>query len=259
MKKTGIRVSFAILLTVFCMFSYAQKDIFEIKAFRFNSDSQMTATDTYLRDSYLPTLHHLGFKNIGVFKPLANDTAAVKMIYVITSYKSLDVWRKTKLSIESNLVNENASKAFTDADTSNLAYQRIQSTILEAFPDQEKLIPSPVKTNPDAVYEMRSYESPTDELHRIKVDMFNAGGEIKIFKSLDCNAVFYGEVLSGPRMPNFIYMLSFTSVGEQKAHWKAFGENKTWKKISTDPKYRNDISVSHIESITMRRTAYSDL
>ena len=35
---------------------------------------------------------------------------------------------------------------------------------------------------PDAVYELRSYESPTGELHMLKVNMFNAGGEITLFK-----------------------------------------------------------------------------
>ena len=60
------------------------------------------------------------------------------------------------------------------------------------------------------MYELRSYESPTEELHRIKVNMFNAGGEVTLFKRLDFQAVFYSDVLSGSRMPNLIYMVVFT-------------------------------------------------
>ena len=59
------------------------------------------------------------------------------------------------------------------------------------------------------LYELRSYESPTEELHRIKVNMFNAGGEITLFKRLDFQAVFYADVLSGSQMPNLVYMVVF--------------------------------------------------
>ncbi len=52
-------------------------------------------------------------------------------------------------------------KPFLDADTAHLPFVRVESTILEAFPDQPKLIPTTLKSNPDAIYELRSYESPT--------------------------------------------------------------------------------------------------
>jgi hypothetical protein len=135
----------------------------------------------------------------------------------------------------------------------------VQSTITEAFPDQPKLIPTILKSNPDALYELRSYESPTRELHKVKVNMFNAGGEIALFKRLDFQALFYSDVLSGSKMPNLIYMVVFDNEAARTEHWKAFGNSPEWKTISTDPKYRNNISVNHIESILMKRTAYSDL
>ncbi len=36
--------------------------------------------------------------------------------------------------------------------------------------------------------------------------MFNEGGEIELFKELNFNAAFYGEVITGSRMPNFYYL-----------------------------------------------------
>ena len=111
-----------------------------------------------------------------------------------------------------------------------------------------KLIPTTLKSNPDAVYELRSYECPTEELHRIKVNMFNEGGEIALFKRLDFQAIFYGDVLSGSRMPNLVYMVVFKDTASRDEHWKAFGGSPEWKKISVDPMYRNNISVNHIDS-----------
>jgi hypothetical protein len=181
------------------------------------------------------------------------------MIYVIVPYASLEIWGKTKSAIESDLVYRQTAKTFLDADTSHLPFERMQSMLSEAFPDQTKLIPTNLKSNPDAVYELRSYESPTEELHRVKVNMFNAGGEITLFKRLDFQALFYSDVLSGNAMPNLIYMVAFPSLTARTDHWKAFGNSPEWKNISTDPQYRNNISVSHIDSILMQRTTYSDL
>jgi hypothetical protein len=59
------------------------------------------------------------------------------------------------------------------------------------------------------VYELRSYESYTEKIHANKVQMFNEGGEIDLFKQLNFNAVFYGSVVSGSRMPNLMYMTTF--------------------------------------------------
>ncbi len=60
----------------------------------------------------------------------------------------------------------------------------------------------------EKVYELRSYESATEKLYLNKVDMFNAGGEITLFEQLGFNAVFYGMVLAGSKMPNLMYMTS---------------------------------------------------
>ncbi len=258
MKKM-IRLIVFILLNAICFVSYGQKDIYEIQVYKLKTAAQENATDNYLKDSWIPAMHRLGIKQIGVFKPVSNDTAVVKKIIVIVQYISLDVWRRTKSNIETDPAYMNAAKIFTDADTSHLPYVRMESTIMEAFPDQPKLIPTTLKSNPDALYELRSYESPTEELHKIKVNMFNAGGEIILFKRLDFQAVFYADVLSGSQMPNLVYMVVFANAAEREAKWKEFGASKEWKTISTDPKYRNNVSVSHIDSILMHRTAYSDL
>jgi len=239
--------------------SYAQKDIYEMLVYKLKTAEQITATDNFLKDAYLPAMHRLGIKQIGVFKPVANDTAEIKKIIVLVQYISLDVWQRTKSNINMDLVYESAAKSFADADTSHLPYVRLESTIMEAFPDQPKLIPTSLKSNPDALYELRSYESPTEELHRVKVNMFNAGGEVILFKRLDFQAVFYSDVLSGSRMPNLIYMVVFANAAAKEEHWKAFGSSPEWKTISVDPKYRNNVSVSHIDSWLLKRTAYSDL
>ncbi len=259
MKKWYAGLIAFILMNAFCVISYAQKDIYELLVYKLKTADQMESTDKYLKDAYIPAMHRLGINQIGVFKPVANDTAEIRKVIVLVQYISLDVWQRTKSNIMNDPVYTAAAKPFLDADTAHLPYSRVESNIMEAFPYAPKLIPTTLKSNPDAIYELRSYESPTEELHRTKVNMFNAGGEVTLFKRLDFQAVFYSDVLSGSRMPNLIYMVVFANAAAREEHWKAFGSSPEWKKISVDPNYRNNISVNHIDSWILKRTSYSDL
>ncbi|HVY76303.1 MAG TPA: NIPSNAP family protein [Puia sp.] len=259
MNRIICRVLASALPSLFCFAAFAQKDIYEIKVFLLKSTDQVNATDRYLKEAYLPAMHRLGVGHIGVFKPLSNDTAAVQKIYVLTPYHSLQAWQKLGASLEQDAAYKQAAGSFINADTGHLPFVRIESILLEAFPTHTQITPAGLPLNSETLYELRSYESPTLRLHERKVTMFNQGDETGLFKRLGFNAVFYADVLSGARMPNLMYMIVFNNAQSREEHWKAFGNDPQWKKISADPQYQNAISVSHIDSILMHRTDYSDL
>lgn len=156
-------------------------------------------TDQFLKDAYLPVLHRNGIKNIGVFKPLANDTASAKFIYVLIPFSSAEAWKKISAHIQLDEAYRASSKKFFEAVSTNPPYERIESILLEAFSGQPHLVLPPTK-NADRIFELRSYESPTEHLYEKKVAMFNTGGEIEMFTRLGFNPVFYGHVISGSRM-----------------------------------------------------------
>src|SRR5207248_7724729 len=87
------------------------------------------------------------------------------------------------------------------------------------------------------VYELRSYESATEKKFRNKVQMFNQGDEIGLFRKLNFNAIFYSEVIAGSRMPNLMYMTSFENQTDRDDHWKTFGNDPYWKTFSAQPEY----------------------
>lgn len=107
------------------------------------------------------------------------------------------------------------------------------------------------------VYELRSYESATEKIFKNKVRMFNQGGEIALFQRLGFNAIFYGEVIFGSKMPNLMYMTSFENKAARDEHWKTFGNDPEWKKLSSLPEYQNN--VSKIEIVYLTPADYSDL
>ncbi len=256
----NVRVGLLFFLLTAVSFSFSapiKKDFYQIKIYHLKNNEQVSAVDWFLKDVYLPAMHRAGIKNIGVFKPIANDTAAMKLIYVFIPFTSSASWMDIAGKLEKDAVYKNDAKSFNEAASDNAPYERMESILLDAFPGQPNLV-LPKTKNPDRVFELRSYESPTENLHQKKMAMFNTGGEIKIFNRLKFNPVFYAKVISGSRMPNFMYMPIFENVDERNAQWKRFGEDPLWKDISTRPENENKVSVSHIDSSVMHATDYSD-
>ncbi len=79
--------------------------------------------------------------------------------------------------------------------------------------------------------------------------MFNEGGEIALFEQLRFNAIFYGEVLAGSKMPNLMYMASFENMEVRNEHWKTFSASPVWKMLSADPQYQNNVSKINLKTM----------
>ena len=84
------------------------------------------------------------------------------------------------------------------AEDSSSLYTRYETIITKAFKFQTQYSKeSDLVKSSDRIYEYRSYESRTDQLHLNKVHMFNEGQEIALFKKLNFNAVFYSKAIAG--------------------------------------------------------------
>ena len=150
------------------------------------------------------------------------------------------------------------NSSFLDAAYNASPFVRMESIVLKAFPMMPSVnIPSLTGNKTERVYELRSYESATQKLYRQKVKMFNVGGEVALFKRLNFNAVFYGEVIAGSRMPNLMYMTSFNNRADRDEHWKKFGDDAEWKKLKDIPEYA--YTVSRNETILLNPAEFSEL
>jgi len=54
-------------------------------------------------------------------------------------------------------------------------------------------------------------------------------------------------------------MVTFDDLAAKDAHWKAFGSDPQWKKISTVPEYADALLVNKITSTMLMPTAYSQI
>ncbi|HVZ97774.1 MAG TPA: NIPSNAP family protein [Chitinophagaceae bacterium] len=258
MKRKISFIAAVIVFTFFLQKGYAKNggDFYQITIYKCKNDTQVQQVDEYLKTAWIPALHRAGIKNIGVFKPLSDDTAQTKLVYVLTPFHSQDEWMNLDKLLSRDQAYQAAAEFFLNARAHEPPYERAESILLTAFEGQPHLL-LPKSKDTTRVFELRSYESPTAELLNKKIAMFN-NDEIKIFNRLGFNPVFYGRVVSGSHMPNLMYMPVFTDRIERNEQWKVFSFDPKWKEISADPKNENNVSVSHIDSILMQSTGYSD-
>jgi len=234
-----------------------ERSIYQLTVYHFSTKDQEKVLDNYLENAWIPALHRLGIKNVGVFKALANDTSSLKSLYVFLPLLTLNAMIQIPQQLSQDQLYLAAGSDYLNASHDSPPYTRLENIILRAFPLSPQMeLPKLQADKKERVYELRSYESPTEKIFKNKVQMFNAGDEIGLFKRLGFNAVFYSEVVAGGKMPNLMYMTSFESMADREAHWKSFGEDPYWKKLSALPEYQNN--VSHIDINFLRPTSYSD-
>ena len=233
------------------------REFYQLKVYTFKTDAQVATTEKYLKEAFLPGLKKQGIKNIGVFKLRKKESDTIEQIFVLIPFASLPQF--LRLDDELNKNNEYMSKGkdYINASHDRPPYHRIESTLMKAFEYMPMMKISPLNgPKSERIYEMRSYESATEKYYKSKVDMFNAGGEIKLFDRLGFNAVFYAEVITGSKMPNLVYMTTFENKASRDAHWKTFGDDPAWKEMKALPKYQN--TVSHADIFLLTPTEYSD-
>jgi NIPSNAP len=140
---------------------------------------------------------------------------------------------------------------------SSPAFERIESSLNIAFDSMKKLAPPPSAADKSPwIFELRTYESPSESKGINKVQMFNSG-EVPAMQEVGLSPVFFAQTLVGSQMPNLVYMVSGANMDEHKKHWKGFFDAPSWKKLSTDPQYKDN--VSRVISIFLKRTAGSQI
>lgn len=232
-------------------------EYYQIRVYHFANAEQEKLLDEYISQAWIPYLHKAGIKNVGVFKALTNDTVTDKRLFVFFSASSLDKLAGLPAHLQKDSGYAKAARNYMTAAWNQPPFVRMENIVLKSFrlhPAME--LPKLKGPKKDRIYELRSYEGPTELLYNSKVHMFNEGGEISLFDRLEFNPVFYAEVLSGSRMPNLMYMTSFENMTERDAHWKAFFADPLWKKISAMPEYQH--TVSKAEVMFLAAKDYSD-
>jgi hypothetical protein len=236
----------------------SSQEYYDLTQYNYTGEANEARLDTYFKNALVPALHRMGIKSVGVFKSSSLDTSSIRKFFLLIPITSLDFLDNIHTKLEKDKTYQSAGADYINAKHNESPYLRIEKMVLKAFsgmPKHKKSTLTGDKTK--RVYELRSYEGPTEKLYRTKVKMFNTGDEIGLFERLGFNAIFYAEVLAGSHMPNLMYITTFDDKQSRDEHWKAFGQDPQWKKLTADKQYDN--TVSHMDIHFLYPAEYSDL
>jgi hypothetical protein len=227
---------------------------YELRIYTLTNNTQQKLIEDYYHNAAIPALNKLDVGHVGVFTEL--KPVAQTKVYVLIPYKSMEHFENVTAKLESDSTYQNQGQAYLNAPATAPAYERIESSLLKAFPYMPKM---EVPLNAPRIFELRQYQSASENAGKKKIEMFNDKGEIDIFKRLGFKPVFWGETMIGSARPNLTYMVTFDDMAAHEARWKAFGSDPEWKKLSAMPEYANALIISKINATFLVPTAFSQI
>lgn len=250
--------------------SAAARDYYELRAYRLKPDTSSAVLENYLEKALIPALNARGLANVGVFtevevdkkavtaKPKIGTPTAPVAIWMLITHPSLESFTQISAELNTDATVQAAAPEFFRTPKSNPAYDRVDTWLLRAFAGLPKLaIPAFSKNKtPSRIFELRDYESHSEERAINKMAMFN-DGEISLMQDLGMSPVFFGQALAGPNLPHLRYITCGPDLATHLGNWKKFGPDPRWVKMKDQPTYKDNTSKNTARFIVP--TAYSQI
>ena len=223
-----------------------KQQVFEIRAYHFASPAKREAFEAFVADAAIPAWNRAGAQPIGVFNLLAKDNLDLKLtedpqdLWIFLAHKSTTAAVDFESRLAADQTFAEAGKPIITAGKSDPAFTRYDNMFLRPMTGSPRVIPPPQR-GPDALYEMRTYESPSIERHLNKLEMFNAG-EFGAFERAGMTGVFFGGAIVGSDLPQLTYMVAHGNAADVKKHWSDFGADAEWQKLKAEAKYKDNVS-----------------
>jgi hypothetical protein len=232
--------------------------LYEWRQYSMRTGTESRRLDDYLQNALIPALNRLGHTPIGVFQ--VTYGLPTPTVFVLTPFGSADALVARESRLDADEAFGRAAAPYVDAVATDPVYARQEVSILTAFPQFPKIVvPTATASKGPRIFELRTYESPSERAHRAKVKMFSEMGEIDIFKRTGLTPVFFSRTLAGPRMPSLVYMLTHENLAARDKNWSGFVGDPDWRKLSQTPGYTDPEIVSNITTVFLRPAAYSQI
>jgi len=232
------------------------RDYYELRRYHLLTPQRKLA-DAYFQNALIPGLNRLGIQNVGVFN--VSIGAESPSMYVLIPSTSLDALVGAGARLAQDAEFTKAAADFLNAPEKSPAYVRVESSLLLAFSAAPRLtVPAATAQKSPRMFELRTYQSATDQDHRAKVSQFNEG-EIPIFIKAGFWPVFFGDTLIGARMPNLTYMIGFANLAERDKAWDAFRAAPETKALFGLPKYTFEDLVTNTDNQILTPAPYSQI
>ncbi|MDF9800714.1 hypothetical protein OKW21_005977 [Catalinimonas alkaloidigena] len=229
----------------------SSKEYYELRVYELKSGGKLSTFEEYLSKAVIPALNNIGIENVGVFTEMGMSHPP--KLFMLIPYQSLEEFASAEEKIKKQKVYQDNSQNYMAATPDNLNFIRMHNYLLEAFDVIPKL---KVPEKGERIFELRDYESFSEEAGVRKIEMFNED-EMDIFYKTGLDPVFFGKTMVGQDLPNLIYMLVFDNLEERDRNWKKFSAHPDWKEVSGMEKYAN--TVSQVKRTFLVPTSYSQI
>jgi hypothetical protein len=234
-------------------------EYYELRRYQLRRGPQQQLVDAYMRDALVPALTRAGIGPVGVFN--VSIGADSPTLHLLITYKTLDQFAMLPARLAGDAAYVAAAAPYLNAPATAPAFMRVESSLMRAFdsiPALELPFGGGEAGRRSRLFELRVYESHSEEASRKKIGMFN-NGEIAIFRKVGLRPVFFGQTLIGPNMPNLTYMLVYEDMAARDKHWAAFSADPEWRKLAATPGLTDPDIVTSISNTYLRPTAYSQI
>ncbi|HKN20614.1 MAG TPA: NIPSNAP family protein [Terracidiphilus sp.] len=225
------------------------REFYLLRRYQLKSGPELKLTENYFAAALIPALGRMGLGPTGVFKlDIGPETPAH---YLLIPGAGVEMLAELDLRLVRDAEFLAAAAPFWNATAGGPAFERVESWLLAAFEGWPRVTPpAAAASKGKRMFQLRTYESPSNGEHVRKVEMFHSG-EFEIFKAAGFHPVFFGDTLVGSRMPSMTYMLSFGDTAELEAKWDVFRNDPAWKKLSADPRFAFDPIVMNISNLML--------
>lgn len=233
----------------------AERAIYELRTYELRNDLDIARAHDYFGRQLIPALRRAGAGPIGAFTP--DSGLPLPAVLLLVPYASLAAAGAANDRLAADTELRAASDAWERG--AHLPYVRYEVAMYRAFPGQPALeVPPTAAGRAPRLFELRTYEAPSEAGLRAKVAMFDEA-EIRIFRESGFAPVMFGTAVAGARLPHLTYLIGFDDMTARGAAWSRFGSNPEWQRIRVRPGWTDPETVSVIRSAFLRPTAYSDI
>ena len=232
--------------------------LLELRRYRLHTGTMASRLGAYAKVALLPALGRAGIAPVGAFNvALGADSPTLHLLLPHPNPESV-VTLSDRLDADAEY--RKAAGELLGLPSGDPPYLRCDSTLSTGVPTLPGIDKPPAAIAvPGRIFELRTYRSHSEPAHRKKVDMFEAQGELALFKRLGMHTVFFARDLVGEGLPSLTYMLVFADAAAREKAWSTFGADPEWQRLRSLPGYGDAEVVSGITATLLRPTDYSQI
>lgn len=220
-------------------------EVYEFRIYHMQSVEHAQKWDDWMNAGGVKEFKNAGAFKVGVFKAKSMEGDEDNRRFLVVAYPSMAEVGKPEAESGVEPTGDEASEAFLSPGAKDPVFERVETSLLTAFPGFPKLQDPDGEGAGDRFFEIRTYENPSERAAALKVEMFGKGGEIAIFDSVGLNSVFYGSARIAGNLPQLTYMVAHENEAAMDKAWEGFRTSPDWDKLKKNPRYKGTVSKIH--------------